>query len=98
MLVGIPKEIKNHEYRCAITPASVAEFASNGHQVLVQSNAGLENATLPFALEIANKGYLKALQDNKHLACGVNVLNGKITHKAVADSLGYHYFNLNEFL
>ena len=62
------------------------------------STKALENATLPFALEIANKGYLKALQDNKHLACGVNVLNGKITHKAVADSLGYHYFNLNEFL
>ena len=62
------------------------------------STKALENATLPFALEIANKGYAKASLENKHLACGVNVLNGKITHKAVADSLGYHYFNLSEFL
>ena len=42
MLIGIPKEIKNHEYRCAVTPASVKEFLLHGHQVLVQSNAGLE--------------------------------------------------------
>jgi len=62
------------------------------------STKALENATLPFALEIANKGYLKAIQENKNLACGVNVLNGKITHQAVADSLGYEYFNLNKIL
>jgi alanine dehydrogenase len=51
----------------------------------------LENATLPFALEIANKGYKKAIQENKHLANGLNIIDGKITHKAVADSLGYQY-------
>ncbi len=41
MLIGVPKEIKNHEYRVGMTPASVREMAAHGHQVLVQKNAGL---------------------------------------------------------
>ena len=40
MLIGVPKEIKNHEYRVGLTPASVRELAVHGHQVLVQSGAG----------------------------------------------------------
>ena len=40
MLIGVPKEIKNHEYRVGLTPASVRELAAHGHQVLVQSGAG----------------------------------------------------------
>jgi len=40
MKVGIPKEIKNHEYRVAITPAGVFELAKNGHSVFVESRAG----------------------------------------------------------
>lgn len=40
MIVGVPKEIKNHEYRVGLTPAAVKEFVSNGHSVIVQSNAG----------------------------------------------------------
>jgi alanine dehydrogenase len=40
MLVGVPKEIKNHEYRVGLTPASVRELTSRGHQVLVQKGAG----------------------------------------------------------
>ncbi|MEV0728241.1 alanine dehydrogenase [Polymorphospora sp. NPDC050346] len=41
MKVGIPREIKNHEYRVAITPAGVHEFTRNGHQVYVETGAGL---------------------------------------------------------
>ncbi len=41
MKVGIPKEVKNHEYRVAITPAGVHELASRGHEVYVQASAGL---------------------------------------------------------
>jgi len=41
MLIGIPKEIKNHEYRVGMTPAGVNELVLNGHQVLVETNAGL---------------------------------------------------------
>ena len=40
MLIGLPKEIKNHEYRVGLTPVSVAELIANGHSVLVQSTAG----------------------------------------------------------
>ena len=40
MLIGLPKEIKNHEYRVGLTPASVRELTSHGHQLLVQSGAG----------------------------------------------------------
>ena len=40
MLVGLPKEIKNHEYRVGLTPASVRELTAHGHQVLVQTGAG----------------------------------------------------------
>ena len=41
MKVGVPSEVKNHEYRVAITPAGVHEFVRHGHPVLVQSGAGL---------------------------------------------------------
>lgn len=40
MRIGVPKEIKNHEYRVGLTPASVRELVANGHQVLVQRDAG----------------------------------------------------------
>jgi alanine dehydrogenase len=42
MLIGVPKEIKNNEYRVGLTPPSVRELTSRGHQVLVQKNAGGE--------------------------------------------------------
>lgn len=48
----------------------------------------LNNATLPFTLALANKGYKKALQDDPHLANGLNVYAGAITHEAVAKDLG----------
>lgn len=40
MLVGVPKEIKNHEYRVGLTPTSVREMVEHGHSVIVQTNAG----------------------------------------------------------
>ena len=40
MLVGVPKEIKNHEYRVGLTPEAVREYVTNGHRVMVQSSAG----------------------------------------------------------
>jgi alanine dehydrogenase len=44
MKVGVPKEVKNHEYRVAITPAGVHELARAGHQVLIQQEAGVGSA------------------------------------------------------
>lgn len=42
MIVGIPKEIKNHEYRVGLTPSGVNELIKNGHTVLVQTDAGAD--------------------------------------------------------
>ena len=40
MLIGVPKEIKNHEYRVGLIPASVRELVHHGHKVLVETKAG----------------------------------------------------------
>ncbi|MFC6670292.1 alanine dehydrogenase [Marinobacterium aestuariivivens] len=40
MIIGVPKEIKNHEYRIGMTPAGVRELISNGHEVLIQKDGG----------------------------------------------------------
>lgn len=52
------------------------------------STFALNNATLPFVLALANKGYRKALLDDPHLRNGLNVFRGKLTHEAVARDLG----------
>jgi alanine dehydrogenase len=62
------------------------------------STFALTNVTLGYALEIANKGYLKAIQTNRALRKGVNVIKGKITYKAVAESLNILYVPLEEAL
>ncbi|MFT0883097.1 alanine dehydrogenase [Bacillus swezeyi] len=55
------------------------------------STIGLTNVTIPYAMQIANKGVEKAVADNQALARGVNVANGSITYEAVARDLGYEY-------
>ena len=41
MKVGIPREVKNHEYRVAITPAGVHELVRHGHEVVIEQDAGV---------------------------------------------------------
>ena len=53
------------------------------------STLALTNATLPFVLQLANKGYRKALEENPHLRNGLNIHRGKVTYAAVARDLGY---------
>jgi len=62
------------------------------------STTALTNATLPYALQIANKGWKKAMQDNKEIKLGANVINGKVVYKAVADAFGLDYTPVEEFL
>jgi alanine dehydrogenase len=62
------------------------------------STFALTNATLPFAVQLANKGAKQALLDDEHLLNGLNVHAGKITYKAVADDLGYTYVPAREAL
>lgn len=55
------------------------------------STWALTHATLPYALELANKGYKQAMADRSGLRDGLNVCLGKVTNKNVADDLGYAY-------
>jgi alanine dehydrogenase len=55
------------------------------------STFALNNATLPFVLALAGKGYKKACLDNPHLMAGLNVHRGRVTHEAVARDLGLPY-------
>jgi len=55
------------------------------------STYALNNATLPYALAIANKGYRQALLDEPHLRNGLNIIHGKVSHKEIAHHLGYNY-------
>jgi alanine dehydrogenase len=55
------------------------------------STFALNNATLPFIVAIANKGYKLALLDDEHLLKGLNVYRGVVTCKSVAENLGYEF-------
>lgn len=55
------------------------------------STFALNNATLPFTLALAIKGYRQYLRDDHHLRNGLNVHRGDITYQAVADALCYDY-------
>jgi alanine dehydrogenase len=55
------------------------------------STMALTNATLPYAVEIANKGWKKAMRENPEIKLGANVVKGKVTYKGVADALGLEY-------
>ena len=71
MRVGIPTEIKNNEYRVAITPAGVAELARRGHEVLVQAGAGEGSA----------------IHDEDFTAAGARIVDGAEQVWAEADLL-----------
>ncbi|MGJ7046193.1 alanine dehydrogenase [Thermoanaerobacterium thermosulfurigenes] len=62
------------------------------------STFALTNVTLPYALQIADKGYKKALLENKSLMRGLNVINGHVTYKAVAEAHGFEYVDPKEIL
>lgn len=62
------------------------------------STIALTNATLPYALQIANKGWKKAMQDNDEIKLGANVIDGQITYKAVAEAFDLDYIPVERFL
>ena len=55
------------------------------------STLALTNATLPYALQLANKGWKRALQENPALLKGLNVTDGKVTYPGVAEAFGMEY-------
>ncbi|HEY9079361.1 alanine dehydrogenase [Magnetovibrio sp.] len=62
------------------------------------STYALNNATLPFILAIADKGAKRALKDDPHLLNGLNVMNGKITCRAVAEAQGLDFTDPQDLL
>ena len=55
------------------------------------STLALNKATLPFLSKLADKGYEKALKEDKNFLAGLNVCKGQVTYKAVADIFGHKY-------
>ena len=55
------------------------------------STRGLTNVTLPYAVQLANKGWKKAISDNKELEYGLNIAEGVITYRDVAEAFGFEW-------
>ena len=62
------------------------------------STMALTNATLPFAVQIANKGWKKAMQESNEIKLGANVIGGKVTYKAVAEAFDLEHTPIDTFL
>jgi alanine dehydrogenase len=62
------------------------------------STMALTNATLPYAVEIASKGWKRAMKENKEIKLGANVVNGKVTYKGVAEAFDLEYVEIDDLL
>ncbi len=62
------------------------------------STIALTNATLPYAIQLATQGWKKACADDKALKKGLNIVNGKVVYKGVAEAFGLTYYEVNEVL
>jgi alanine dehydrogenase len=62
------------------------------------STLALTNATLPYAVEIANKGWKKAMKENPEIRCGANVVQGKVTYKGVAEAFDLKLTSIDSLL
>jgi alanine dehydrogenase len=66
--------------------------------VPITSTLALTNATLPYVLQLANKGYRQALKGSPALLKGLNIIGGKITHKKVAEAFGLEFHSPESIL
>ncbi|MFY0674413.1 MAG: alanine dehydrogenase [Bacteroidia bacterium] len=62
------------------------------------STIALNNATLPYGLQLAQKGWVKACQDSKELALGLNVIKGDVVYEAVSEAFGMPYVDVEKHL
>ena len=60
------------------------------------STLALNKATLPYLSKLADKGYEKALKEDKNFLAGLNVYKGQVTYKAIADVFGHKYISPSE--
>jgi alanine dehydrogenase len=66
--------------------------------VPITSTLALTNATLPYVMQLANKGYRLALRESPALLNGLNIIDGQITHRKVAEAFGRDYHPAESFL
>jgi alanine dehydrogenase len=66
--------------------------------VPLTSTMALTNATLPYAVKLANLGWQQAAKDDLHIRNGVNLVDGKITYKSVAEVFGMDYVPVSNLL
>jgi len=62
------------------------------------STLALTNATLPYAIQLANKGWKQACKDSKELKLGLNVINGEVVYKGVSEAFNLPYTDVEKFL
>jgi alanine dehydrogenase len=62
------------------------------------STLALTNATLPYAVEIADKGWRKAMKQNPEIKLGANVVKGKVTYRGVAEAFGLKFTPIGSLL
>lgn len=62
------------------------------------STIALTNATLPYVVEIADKGWKRAVLENSSIASGLNVVDGKVTCRGVSDALGLEYISVESMM
>jgi alanine dehydrogenase len=74
MIIGVPREIKDHEHRVAVTPTGVQALVEAGHRVLVERGAG--------------QGWRRAATENPEIARGINLVHGAVTHPSVDEAHG----------
>jgi alanine dehydrogenase len=66
--------------------------------VSMTSTIALTNATLPYAIEIADKGIRRAALDNPEIGQGINIIDGQVTYAGVAEAFGLKYTPLQKML
>ncbi|MEX0778298.1 MAG: alanine dehydrogenase [Balneolales bacterium] len=62
------------------------------------STVGLSNSTLPYAIQLANRGWIKALRENRELQLGLNIAYAEVTYKDVADAFNLEYKSTKDVL
>jgi alanine dehydrogenase len=95
--VGIPREVKNHEYRVAITPAGVHELVKHGHHVFVESDAGVGSSITNDEFEAAGAKILAAADDvwaEGDLVLKVKEPVAEEHHRMRADQVLFTYLHL----
>jgi len=61
------------------------------------STLALTNATLPYALQLANKGWKEACRQNEGLKLGLNIIEGNVVYKGVCDAFGLPYSPIEKY-